>query len=118
MLRHLCFYAGALLIALASVSGYARTHAQDAIDNDAPVRRHARSTRVMRTSTIPVITDQVNVDPEAVFDASMEKPAKAKGSNGLQIQAASPAWPQWGQNPQHTGFLNVAGQALSKILAN
>jgi hypothetical protein len=21
-----------------------------------------------------------------------------------------PAWPQWGQNPQHTGFLSVAGQ--------
>jgi hypothetical protein len=27
-------------------------------------------------------------------------------------------WPQWMQNPQHTGFLNVVGQNLNKILAN
>jgi len=24
----------------------------------------------------------------------------------------SAAWPQWGQNPQHTGYLPVAGQSL------
>jgi hypothetical protein len=33
-------------------------------------------------------------------------------------QAQSPSWPQWAQNPQHTGFLNVAGQNLNQILAN
>src|SRR6266571_4767978 len=33
-------------------------------------------------------------------------------------QNTSPAWPQWAQNPQHTGFLNVNGQNLNKILAN
>jgi hypothetical protein len=33
-------------------------------------------------------------------------------------QLPSPIWPQWGQNPQHTGMLNVTGQALNKILAN
>lgn len=27
-------------------------------------------------------------------------------------------WPQWAQNPQHTGFLNVTGQNLNQILAN
>jgi hypothetical protein len=30
----------------------------------------------------------------------------------------SPAWPQWGQNAQHTGFLNVAGQNLNRIVAD
>src|SRR5215471_21092379 len=27
-------------------------------------------------------------------------------------------WPQWAQNPQHTGFLNVAGQNPNRILAD
>src|SRR5712691_8409165 len=29
-----------------------------------------------------------------------------------------PSWPQWAQNPQHTGFLNVKGQDLNRILAD
>ncbi len=33
-------------------------------------------------------------------------------------QAQSPSWPQWAQNPQHTGFLNVKGQDLNRILAD
>ncbi|MFN2624097.1 MAG: hypothetical protein ABR611_14770, partial [Chthoniobacterales bacterium] len=37
----------------------------------------------------------------------------------LGISAAfADGWPQWMQNPQHTGFLNVVGQSLNKILAN
>jgi len=32
--------------------------------------------------------------------------------------AFADGWPQWMQNPQHTGFLNVVGQDLNKILAN
>jgi hypothetical protein len=27
-------------------------------------------------------------------------------------------WPQWGQNPQHQGFVGVTGQAISSQLAN
>ena len=27
-------------------------------------------------------------------------------------------WPQWGQNPQHTGFVNVVGQAANNKLAS
>jgi hypothetical protein len=34
------------------------------------------------------------------------------------VQAQSAAWPQWAQNPQHTGFLNVKGQSLDHILAD
>src|SRR3989441_5555735 len=33
-------------------------------------------------------------------------------------QQQSPSWPQWAQNPQHTGFLNVVGQDLNQNLAN
>src|SRR6476620_11421469 len=32
--------------------------------------------------------------------------------------ALADGWPQWMQNPQHTGFLNVVGQNLNQILAN
>ncbi len=33
--------------------------------------------------------------------------------------AAPPVnWPQWGQNPQHQGFVNVVGQNLNRILAD
>jgi hypothetical protein len=28
------------------------------------------------------------------------------------------SWPQWAQNPQHTGFLNVPGQNLNRNIAN
>ena len=27
-------------------------------------------------------------------------------------------WPQWGQNPQHTGTINVAGQSIDQKLAD
>src|SRR6266849_9986375 len=41
---------------------------------------------------------------------------------GLVLITASaqqgPSWPQWAQNPQHTGFLNVVGQNLNQNLAN
>jgi hypothetical protein len=41
----------------------------------------------------------------------------------LLFPALSPAqnsggWPQWGQNPQHTGFLAVAGQSLQAKLSD
>jgi hypothetical protein len=40
-------------------------------------------------------------------------------AGGAAITAAvAPSWPQWGQNPQHTGFLNVKGQDLNRIVAN
>jgi hypothetical protein len=40
-------------------------------------------------------------------------------SISLGLAAAfADGWPQWAQNPQHTGFLNVVGQNLNKILAN
>ena len=40
-------------------------------------------------------------------------------SLSLGLAAAfADGWPQWMQNPQHTGFLNVVGQNLNKILAN
>ncbi|MGA8149510.1 MAG: Ig-like domain-containing protein [Terriglobales bacterium] len=39
---------------------------------------------------------------------------------GAAVAAAqnSPAWPQWGQNPQHTGNLPVAGQAPQAKLSD
>jgi hypothetical protein len=40
----------------------------------------------------------------------------AVGANPAQAQ--SPAWPQWGQNPQHTGYLPVAGQAPQAKLSD
>ena len=32
--------------------------------------------------------------------------------------AAAPSWPQWAQNPQHTGFLNVVGEDLNRTIAD
>ncbi len=34
------------------------------------------------------------------------------------LAQGSPSWPQWAQNPQHTGFLNIVGQNLNQNLAN
>ncbi len=45
--------------------------------------------------------------------------ALAIGATLAPAAAAGPTnWPQWGQNPQHQGFVNVAGQSLSKTLAS
>src|ERR1700685_3897699 len=40
----------------------------------------------------------------------------AIGPNRASAQNA--AWPQWGQNPQHTGFLPVTGQLLQGKLSD
>ena len=37
---------------------------------------------------------------------------------GSQTASTSPFWQQWGANPQHTGMVPVAGQALTSTLAN
>jgi hypothetical protein len=37
---------------------------------------------------------------------------------GALVAADEGSWPQWAQNPQHTGFLNVAGQNLNRIVAD
>jgi hypothetical protein len=46
--------------------------------------------------------------------------ATAAGLTLIPADAASPPfdWPQWGQNPQHQGFVNVAGQSLDRILVD
>src|SRR5215470_6151476 len=33
------------------------------------------------------------------------------------LAAMAQSWPQWGQNPQHTGVVSVQGQAAGRILA-
>ena len=44
--------------------------------------------------------------------------AAAFAGLGIITAAAGQSWPQWAQNPQHTGFLNVTGQRLDSIVAN
>ena len=120
MLKRFSLCASVLLIALASVSGYAQTQPQGVVgqaDDDVRGKLGIRSTRVIGTLSERVLSEQVNVDPEAVFSASLLR-AGSKGSKTVQIQAAGPSWPQWAQNPQHTGFLSVIGQKLNRILAN
>ena len=39
-------------------------------------------------------------------------------STGLFAAPPVPSWPQWAQNPQHTGFLDVKGQDLNRTLAD
>src|SRR5262245_44301596 len=44
--------------------------------------------------------------------------AAAVAGLGIITAAAGQSWPQWAQNPQHTGFLNVTGQRLDRIVAD
>src|SRR5262245_38960307 len=44
--------------------------------------------------------------------------AAAVAGLGIITAAAGQSWPQWAQNPQHTGFLNVTGQRLDSIVAD
>jgi len=40
------------------------------------------------------------------------------GTLGPAAAAGPTDWPQWGQNPQHQGFVDVAGQSLNNVLAD
>jgi hypothetical protein len=40
------------------------------------------------------------------------------GSLALSATAFAQGWPQWGQNPQHSGFIPVFGQSPAQKLAN
>src|SRR5437867_5063374 len=122
-----CLYicASALVIALASISGYSQTQSQligdQAEQRDLPAKSSIKSTR--RIETVPLRVFSRRVDAESTssfFDHSAVWSGNPAQGTFVQIQAAAagPSWPQWAQNPQHTGFLNVAGQALNKILAN
>ena len=42
----------------------------------------------------------------------------AAGAFLMAAPTPPPDWPQWAQNPQHTGFLNVKGQDLNRIVAD
>src|SRR5262249_62133603 len=42
----------------------------------------------------------------------------ALGIAVLSAAALGQGWPQWGQNPQHSGTIPVAGKSLSQILAH
>src|SRR5262249_48391849 len=45
--------------------------------------------------------------------------AVALAGSVASAAAAGPTnWPQWGQNPQHQGFVGVSGQALNRTLAS
>jgi len=125
MLKRLNICASALVIALASISGYSQTQSEVSDDQreqrDLPVRSHIKSTRRIETVPLRVFNRRVAAKPtSSFFDHSAVWSANPAQGTFVQIQAApsSPSWPQWAQNPQHTGFLNVAGQALNKILAN
>src|SRR5216684_945347 len=39
-------------------------------------------------------------------------------SFGVLAQSPTSGWPQWGQNPQHSGTVSVPGQALTNIVAD
>src|SRR5262249_54040823 len=42
----------------------------------------------------------------------------ALGLISLSATALGQGWPQWGQNPQHSGFISVLGQSPNRKLAN
>ena len=42
----------------------------------------------------------------------------ALGLVSLSATAFAQGWPQWGQNPQHSGFISVLGQNPTRKLAN
>src|SRR5205809_3833633 len=123
MLKRLNICASAVVIALASISGYSQTQSQligdQREERDLPARSQIRASR--QIATVPLRLFNRRVDREetgSFFDHSAVWSGNPAQGTFVQIQAATPSWPQWAQNPQHTGFLNVAGQALNKILAN
>jgi len=121
MLKRYSLCASVLLVVLASVSGYAQNQAQGVsgeADDHVRGKLGIRSTRVIGTLSERILSEQASLDPETVFSASLARAGKSRGSKSVQIQVVGPSWPQWAQNPQHTGFLNVTAQKLNQILAN
>jgi len=52
------------------------------------------------------------------MNSNFKKAWIAFGIASLGVIAFAEGWPQWGQNPQHSGFISVLGQSPSRKLAN
>jgi outer membrane protein assembly factor BamB len=55
---------------------------------------------------------------QALGAAADNESDPAEVGDPAQIEHESPAWPQWGQNARHAGFLDVVGQKLGRNLAS
>jgi hypothetical protein len=123
MMQRLIFCASALVIALAPISGHAQTRSRHLLDlagdRDARAGSHVESNRLIAVMPQSVFSRQMDAEStKSFFDHSAVWSGSPAQGTFVQVQDASPSWPQWAQNPQHTGFLNVAGQNLNQILAN
>ncbi len=126
MLKRFDICASALVvIALASVSGYSQTTSQPVGSRveqaDLPAKSQMRSARRIGTTPLRIFNPKVESGPTGPFKNDFSGFAASSSQPSLlEVEAAPSAgrWPQWAQNPQHTGFLNVAGQDLRRILAN
>jgi len=126
MFRPMYPFAGVLMIVLASISGYGQTRSRrilDLADHEGPRVAGTQIKSARRIANVPlrVVSPQPDIpSTSSFFDHSAVWSASPAEGTFVQIQAApsGASWPQWGQNPEHTGFLNIAGQNLNRILAN
>ncbi|HSB09759.1 MAG TPA: hypothetical protein VLM38_09775 [Blastocatellia bacterium] len=106
-----------LLLASASAIAQTQTAPQTAKreTSDLPARLARRAPRSITSLTPGVLSQREILSTGRVVGQPSTGPAKA---SIIQIQSGGLSWPQWAQNPQHTGSLNVVGQNLDQILAD
>jgi hypothetical protein len=120
MNKRFSIVAGVLVLVLTSASALAQVqskpHRDDGEKKDLPARFLLRTHRVNLEAT-PLAQPEIG-EPGTLFKDPLPHLAGSMETASVQPQNASTSWPQWAQNSQHTGFLNVEGQHLDNIFAN
>jgi hypothetical protein len=122
MRRFVNVFASVFMLVLASASALAQTQAPQSVNGeirDLPSRFTMREHRVTADAA-PILTQRDMGDrDEGLFSQPLPHLTPSKEAGSVQIQTGGGAsWPQWGQNQQHTGFINVGAQQPSQIFAN
>jgi hypothetical protein len=122
MKKGLNIFAGVLVLVLASASALAQVQSKPQRVNgetkDLPARFLQRTRRV-NLQTTPRVSGELEIgETGSLFKDPLPHLAPSTEAASVQTQNASTSWPQWAQNSQHTGFLDVEGQHLDHILAD
>jgi hypothetical protein len=118
--RMYLFFAGVVVLGLGSVPAIAQTQSNPQFakseTRDLPARAARKISRTNASLTPRVLTQQEILNSGKVFKEY--SPGLNEASIVQTQSGGSLSWTQWGKDPQHSGFINVAGQNLDAVLAD
>ncbi|PYT08768.1 MAG: hypothetical protein DMF60_03980 [Acidobacteria bacterium] len=120
MLRSIYLFTGVVVLGLGSIPAIAQTQSNPQFANsetrDLPARPPRKTSRPNAGLTPRVLTQREILNTGKVFN--QYSPGLNDASIVQTQSGGSLSWTQWGKDPQHSGFINVAGQNLDAVLAD